>query len=886
MRKLRPVLFIMLQSLVSIAQPIHIRDSLLTELKNFDASGYHKGVKGVSISDSAKANVLNELFRWYLDQNNDSARYYAQWSLSLSQQIGYQKGIGNGYDAIGLCYMYHRDAAEAITFFEKALAVRSKINDLDGVAILYNNLGLAYGDEGNYRECVNNHANAVKLRLELKDTVGLEASYAKRGGAYQRLGDFPNALNDFLSLIKIGGQAGDKEPVAAGYYNAGNIYDEMGNLPEALKNYTLSEKIYSELGDRPSMVRTYHGLGDIAYRQGDDSAALENYNLALDLCKKYTLDNYEMSYAYRDISKVYLRSKNFKQALENCLASLKISEKLNNSYMQAIAYNTMGDVYEQQGQLADALKCQTQSLALAKETDARDLKMGIYQSLATINARLRNYSDAYKDKILYEQEYDSVYNRENERKVTGLQLHYDFSRQQDSLQVAQLKKDAITQQQIQRQKAFIGLGIAGFILLSALLFFVYQNYSNQRKATAAVEKARKRAEQSEKFKERFLANMSHEIRTPMNAVLGMSNLALDTSLNEKQRSYIKGIKRASEDLLIILDDILDLSKMEAGKMQLEKLPFNLRAQVENAMDILRFKANEKGLHFSSVVAENVPAVVIGDRARLNQILINLLGNAIKFTADGSVTLNVTCKGPVADNVANIQFSIRDTGIGITPQQQSKIFESFVQGESDTSRKFGGTGLGLAITKTLVEMLRGNIEVKSEPGMGSEFIFTIPYLCGNEQDLNRAGENAKVDYSELSKLNILVAEDKELNQVVIKDTLENLLPGIRVEIAQNGKIAVEKLSQCNYDIVLMDVHMPEMDGYEATRYIRTVLKSDVPIVALTASVIRGDLDKCTAAGMNGYVAKPIKRKLLLDELQKQAASIFKGNREKYVNQSAI
>src|ERR1043165_2586865 len=297
-------------------------------------------------------------------------------------------------------------------------------------------------------------------------------------------------------------------------------------------------------------------------------------------------------------------------------------------------------------------------------------------------------------------------------------------------------------------------------------------------------------------------------------------------------------------------------------MELLKEPFDLRQQIEHVMGILRFKAEEKGLSFTSEVESDVPAVVVGDAPRLSQILLNLLGNAIKFTEKGNVRLRVRKKGDAA-----IEFSISDTGIGITAEQQKKIFGSFVQAENSISRKFGGTGLGLAITKTLVELHSGTIVVKSEAGKGSEFSFTLPYQIGEEGDIGVSEKPKETDYSALSKLKILVAEDNEFNQVVIKDTLENLVPGIQVEIAGNGRVALEKVRDNIYDLVLMDVHMPEMDGYEATRSIRDNLKRDIPIIALTASVIRSDLDKCIAAGMNGYIPKPFKREELLNELVK-------------------
>jgi CheY-like chemotaxis protein len=229
-----------------------------------------------------------------------------------------------------------------------------------------------------------------------------------------------------------------------------------------------------------------------------------------------------------------------------------------------------------------------------------------------------------------------------------------------------------------------------------------------------------------------------------------------------------------------------------------------------------------------------------------------------------VGLEVSCSG-IIDRQTILRFSVTDTGIGMNEEQLQRIFESFVQGDTDTSRKYGGTGLGLAITKTLITQSGGEIEVASEPGKGSVFSFTLPYILSHEDEIVTAEPKAKTDNLALAGLKLLIAEDKEFNQVVIKDTLENLVPGIIVTIAENGKVAIEQLQHNTFDMILMDVHMPEMDGYEATKFIRNELKIKIPIIALTASVIRGDLDKCTAAGMDGYIPKPFKRAELLAEL---------------------
>jgi signal transduction histidine kinase/BarA-like signal transduction histidine kinase len=373
---------------------------------------------------------------------------------------------------------------------------------------------------------------------------------------------------------------------------------------------------------------------------------------------------------------------------------------------------------------------------------------------------------------------------------------------------------------------------------------------------ALIEK--EKAEESKKFQQQFLANMSHEIRTPMNAVIGMTNLVLKTSLDEQQSKYLNAIKISSDNLLVIINDILEISKIEAGKLGFENIAFTLDEVFNNVSNVLRFKAEEKGLKLVLEQSENVPKVLLGDSGRLNQVLINLVGNAIKFTEKGGVEVRCRLAGE-KDKKAVIEFTVTDTGIGIPQEKIDLVFESFTQASSDTSRKFGGTGLGLTISKQLVEMQGGAIRAVSEIGKGSTFTFTIPYFTGNGTEISVNKEIAEEhSIDPLRKVNILLVEDNEFNRIVAVDTLKDYLPGATVTIAVNGKDAIEKLPKGNYDLVLMDVQMPEMNGYDATQYIRKQFSAPlnaIPILALTANATKEEIDKCRESGMDDYISKP-------------------------------
>ena len=394
--------------------------------------------------------------------------------------------------------------------------------------------------------------------------------------------------------------------------------------------------------------------------------------------------------------------------------------------------------------------------------------------------------------------------------------------------------------------------------------------TEQKKIQRELIDAKIKAENAAKSKQQFLANMSHEIRTPLNAIIGFTKVILKTDLTPKQTEYLTAIKMSGDTLVVLINDILDLAKVDAGKMVFEAVPFRLSLSISSMLHLFEPKIEEKNLKLIVKYDENIPEILVGDPIRLHQIILNLVSNAVKFTNEGAITVKI--RRLIEDEKSiTLELSVTDTGIGIDPDKTTKIFENFQQANTETSRIYGGTGLGLAIVKQLVEAQGGSIQIESELGKGSTFSVVL-HFKKTEGTIILENEMTELVDADIKNSRVLVVEDVELNQLLMRTLLDDF--GFECDIADNGKMAIEKLNIATYDIVLMDLQMPIMTGFEATDYIRNTMKSSIPIIALTADVTATDIEKCKAVGMNDYVAKPIDEQKLYGKM----VSLLKNQRQ--------
>lgn len=828
--------------------------------------------------DTAKASTLLALGENYRRKNADSTFYYADALMQLGKKISYSKGIADAYFLTAEGFYTSLEIDSAKYFYKEAKKNYESLNlskQVNKMNMYLCNSNLQMGD---YSEALKFAEIVESDSKKSNDTTSLiEINYLKYS-IYQLQGKTAEALECGKKAITLATILNDKRRLGKALMLVSQMHERESNYSEAIKYGEQANKLLLEAGDSLNAFKISTIIYSSTYHLGDTLNSIKNL---------------EQTYAWLENHNVFMALPGCALSLGAKYYDLKWTDKSIALYEKVLPYTMqsgdlqseaellffLGRDYFTTGNYKKALPNLLKAETTCNEIGDKIILPDVFEYLAKTFAKTGNYKAAYFYYDACEVLKDSIYSTDEMLAKKEMISKYENEIKENKIKLL-TAETALTNAEAQKQKQLKNIFIGGAVLLLLLALVLFNRYQLKRKSAIQLEeqnkivqKAKERAEQSEQFKQQFLANMSHEIRTPMNAILGMSRLLLDKKHDEQTTTYLEAIKKSSDNLLVIINDILDLSKLEAHKMELEKVPFNLHELMQLVYDTLKVRTGEKKLQFDLFIDDSVPKYIVGDAARLNQVLINLTGNAIKFTQKGFVKIIVESEGvPIAvgsEAVYKIKFSISDSGIGIAKDKLKSIFESFQQANAGDSRQFGGTGLGLTISKNIIELHGSEIVVESEPGKGSVFSFVISYPVSNEiASQVSVPQPTKEIIQHAVPINILIVDDNEYNAIVACDTIKKYFPNATYQFATNGKEVVELLPNSNCQLILMDIQMPLMDGYEATRYIRKNFEApinNIPIIGLTASVIRSDLDKCIEAGMNSYVPKPFNEEDLINAI---------------------
>lgn len=779
---------------------------------------------------------------------------------------------------------------DAWASYLQAKHVYTEINHNSGITNTINELGWVEVGFGNYKKARVLFEEALSFSIltnkpllkavQLND-IGVTYHYQK---AYQKATEF------YLQATRIREAEGNKSGLVISYNNLGLIYKLRKDYYNAFQYYQKGLVLAEERQDLRRIISLNTNLGNLRLQDDKLEAALDYFKIALEIALEYKSQS-RIAFSQFNIGRVYNRQALYPQAINHLKECINIFEELKERQHKATALFELGKARYHLGQTKKGLHLMSDAIRLEEQTNATSISN--YKYIADIYYQEGRYAEGYnflKNYLIFKDSTESIEVRES---IAGLQIQFDeeFKLKEKEKEIALLDQAQSYQKKRFHLTFVFLLVISVFAIgliwnlwqktkINLLLNQQYSKLHEQKEKllliNAEKEKAVQVAEKAAKVKEEFLTSMSHEIRTPMNAVIGITNLLIDESPRQDQLENLRTLQFSSKSLLGIINDILDFSKIESGNITFEQIDFSVKSLLENIIETFNAISNNKGIVLKlEGDSHTLKHHLKGDPTRLTQIFTNLLGNAIKFTSEGSVILMAKVV-EYTNTQVDVYFEVRDTGIGIPKNKIDNIFESFTQAADDTTRLYGGTGLGLTITKKLIALQGGSIKVKSIIGEGSTFYFTLKLPLG--KPLKHHNANALVSNISSRKglegCSILLAEDNKINQLVAKKILSKWK--IKLDIANDGVEVLEKLAIKNYDLILMDIQMPRMDGFEATKKIREEMpspKKDIPIIALTASAIHLFAgDNKDNFKMNDYVCKPFNPEHLFDKIYGQLEGV--------------
>ncbi|MCD6066743.1 MAG: response regulator [Bacteroidetes bacterium] len=766
------------------------------------------------------------------------------------------------------------DAIKAIRIYE-AVIDNAKKNGYTKLRIESNNeIGHLKSEQNQLPEAYKYHQEAFKLAVETGDSAELALTYNRIGDVYKRLRLQDKAVQYIKKAVTIARLRTDSFHISAFSDLMGHVYmdwaeesNKFNHYYEALKNYKYSLHINEKRKDLLRLSISYINLGNaymVMYKHGGERSFLtQSINYSLKGQSLATGGDFPIEWAINTINlgEAHYLLGDYGTAIGYFDQCLPVFEKQNKRLWYAAVLVDIALVHEKKKEFDKALELIKKANKITMEYDQVEPYIN-YKHLAELYAEKKDYKAAYEATNKYHELFNRDLNTRTMLEMEGKQLELDNERKDKEIEL--LNKENKYNAAQHKKDILVNYALIAFSVLMIIVLILVYNRSRLLK------RSKELAEHARRMQQQFLANTSHEIRTPMNGIIGMADQLAHTDLNDDQKNSLDIIKKSAYSLLGIIDDVLDLSKIQAGRIELKERKFSLDNFLHDIKKLLVTQAAKKNLELTINRQEGLPGYLIGDDNRLRQVLINLLSNAIKFTSKGSVELRLSLDKK-QDEKVYIKFSVTDTGIGIPLKKTEEIFTSFVQLEDPGQRTQGGTGLGLAISKSLVELMGGRITVKSKPGEGSTFEFTLPFKTTGPGELAVDTITTGTNHPEnrdLEGISVLVVEDNLVNQQVIVKILERWR--VENDIASLAVEAFELLGAKKYDIILMDIELPGINGWQATEYIRTKFRepvNSIPILALTAYAYDSEKEKCLQCGMNDVLIKPYSEEELYLKMRK-------------------
>ncbi len=699
----------------------------------------------------------------------------------------------------------------------------------------------------------------------IKDSI---ANCLRRASRSIERGQLEQALSNAVVANELAIQNQNRRYRSSTHMVLSKLYRELGDLKQAKEQILQAIQIQSKDNNENGLACAYTIFGSIATRQKDYETANQVLEEALALSKKNDLKD-QIGPVKLNFGLLALERSFPEKAIIYFNQGLPLIEANEQHYFKAKLYTNKAKAQLALNKTEEALKTTDLAMQIGKDKRYPEIQSNCYELYSQIYEKKNDYLSSLNNLKAHQEIKNSLFNVNKEiiAQEAGAKLNLD----ENNVLIEELTEENIQQQKsLKLGRLTTILSIALITILSLLTLSLYKNNNLRARANELLQNkntelilAKENAERASEAKVQFLSTITHELRTPLYAVTGLTHLLLEESPTPNQKEHLNSLKFSGEYLLSLINNILDLNKLEANKVEVENTSFNLKKRINDVLIALNKSAKDRNNNLHYEFDDSIPQKLKGDPLKISQILINLIGNSIKFTQNGDIWIRVKLLQQI-DKKVFLNFEIEDNGVGISEKKQLSIFENFTQGSVQINRKFGGTGLGLSIVKNLLSLLDSEIKLESELGKGSKFLFDLKFEIFEDKSTDYTEEAKKIDYSVMNDKHILVVEDNKINQLITRKILEK--NNIICDVADNGDIAVNKTKEKSFDLILMDIHMPGISGIEATRQIRE-FNTEIPIIALTAVTLDDNLDEFYDNGFNDIIPKPYKTEEFFTKLHK-------------------